>query len=458
MSSAIETLRERRAQSERDLFEFLAIPSVSSLRAHDSDTRRAGQWVVDRLQGLGMDVEFVDVFSEAGRHPVISASWLERPGKPTLAIYGHYDVQPPDPLEEWRTPPFEPTVRDGRVYARGACDNKGQVLAGIHAVEAAFASGAPPLNLRFLIEGEEEVSGPSLPKFVRDNAARLASDYLFIADGEFTAPGLPNLLTALRGLLYTEIECRGAAADLHSGIFGGVAPNPLNTLAQIISALKGRDGRITIPGFYDDVVPPSPEEIEGWQKVKDEASLRSLMGVSTLEGEQDFSPVERIWARPTLDVHGVIGGFIGEGSKTVIPSRAKAKVSMRLVPRQDPAGILASLREYAQRLTTPGVQVEVHDLGQARPIETGMEHAGVEVAAAAFEKAYGARPVFVREGGSVPVAIDFSEALHPKLLLTGFGLPDDALHSPNEKFDLEQFHRGAEMVVHLMEGLGALGG
>lgn len=457
MSSAIESLREGREQNERDLLEFLAIPSVSSLRAHDADTRRAGEWVVERLKRLGMQVEFADVFQEAGKHPVISAAWLERPSKPTLTIYGHYDVQPPDPLDEWRTPPFEPTVRDGRVYARGSCDNKGQILAGIHAVEAAFANGGPPLNLRFLIEGEEEISGPSLPKFVRDNAARLATDYLFIADGEFTAPGLPNLLTALRGLLYTEIECRGAAADLHSGIFGGVAPNPLNTLAHIVSALKGRDGKITIPGFYDDVEAPSEREIQDWQKLKDEAGLRSLMGVSGLEGERDFSPVERIWSRPTLDVHGVIGGFVGEGSKTVIPARAKAKVSMRLVPRQDPARILASLRQYVNELTTPGVSVEVHELGAARPVETGMDHPGVEVAAEAFEKAYGARPVFVREGGSVPVTVDFSEGLHPHLLLTGFGLPDDALHSPNEKFDLEQFHRGAEMVIHLMDGLAEHG-
>lgn len=455
--SAIESLRERRQRNERDLLEFLSIPSVSSLRRHDADTRDAGHWVVRRLEKLGMEVEVVDVIPEPGNHPVISAQWLERPGKPTLTIYGHYDVQPPDPLEEWRTPPFEPTVVDGRVYARGACDNKGQLLADIHAVEAAFANGGPPLNLRFLIEGEEEISGPSLPRFVRENAARLATDYLFIADGEFTAPGLPNLLTALRGLLYTEIECRAAAADLHSGIFGGVAPNPLNTLAHIVSALKGRDGRITIPGFYDDVVPPSRQEVEGWQKLKDEATLLSLMGVSRLEGEEDFSPVERTWARPTLDVHGVIGGFTGEGSKTVIPARGKAKVSMRLVPRQDPARILASLRAYVQQLSTPAVQVEVRDLGQARPVETGMDHPGVEAAAAAFESAFGARPVYVREGGSVPVAIDFSEALHPHLLLTGFGLPDDALHSPNEKFDLEQFHRGAEMVVHLIENLAEHG-
>ncbi|TMD10006.1 MAG: M20 family dipeptidase, partial [Chloroflexi bacterium] len=309
LQQALERARAGRKEAESDFFEFLAIPSVSSLRRHDDDTRRACGWVAERLTRMGMKVEVAEM--PGGRHPVIAAEWLGQPGAPTVAIYGHYDVQPVDPVDEWVTPPFTPTVRDGRVFARGACDNKGQVLAGIKAAEHAFATGGPPVNLRFLIEGEEEISGDSLPRFVRENAARLKTDYLFLADGEFTAPGLPNLLTALRGLLYTEIHAVGSTADLHSGIFGGVAPNPLNTLAHVISALKGRDGRITIPGFYDPVVPPAPEEVEGWQRLpKDEATLKQLMGVTALEGEAEFSPVERTWARPTLDVHGVIGGFI----------------------------------------------------------------------------------------------------------------------------------------------------
>jgi len=404
---------------------------------------------------MGMAVEVADV--AGGRHPVISAEWLGRPGKPTLAIYGHYDVQPPDPVDEWRTPPFEPTIRDGRVYARGACDNKGQVLAGIKAAEHAFASGGPPLNLRFLIEGEEEISGPSLPRFLRENAARIPSDYVLIADGEFTAPGLPNLLTGLRGLLYTEIVAEGAAADLHSGIFGGVAPNPLNTLAHVISALKGRDGRVTIPGFYDDLVPPSEEEVAAWDRVKDEATLKRLMAVRALEGEEEFSPAERTWGRPTLDVHGIVGGFIGEGPKTVIPARAKAKVSMRLVPRQDPDKIFDSLAAYLEGLETPGVKLSLARLGQAPPVVAGVDHPGIAAARRAYVKSFGAEPVLVREGGSVPVSVDFQEALRPMLMLTGFGLPDDALHSPNEKMDLEQYHLGTEMVLHLMEELVAGG-
>jgi len=452
---ALRRAREGRGQAQADLLEFLAIPSVSSLPSHDADTRRACEWTAERLRRMGMTVEVAEV--PGGRHPVISAEWLGRPGKPTLAIYGHYDVQPPDPLEEWVTPPFEPTIRDGRVYARGACDNKGQVLAGIKAAEHAFATGGPPLNLRFLIEGEEEISGPSLPRFLRENAARIPSDYVLIADGEFTAPGLPNLLTGLRGLLYTEIVAEGAAADLHSGIFGGVAPNPLNTLAHAISALKGRDGKITIPGFYDDLVQPPEEEVASWDRVKDEATLKKLMGVRSLEGEEEFSPAERTWGRPTLDVHGIVGGFIGEGSKTVIPARAKAKVSMRLVPEQDPNKIHDSLVTYLEGLETPGVKLSLVRLGQAPPVLAGVDHPGIAAARKAFVKSYGAEPVLVREGGSVPVTVDFQEALAPMMMLTGFGLPDDALHSPNEKMDLEQYHLGTEMVLHLMDELGAGG-
>jgi acetylornithine deacetylase/succinyl-diaminopimelate desuccinylase-like protein len=455
IDQALERARAGREQAEADLFEFLAIPSVSALPAHNDDTRRACEWTAERLRRMGMAVEVAEV--AGGRHPVVSAEWLGRPGQPTLAIYGHYDVQPPDPLEEWLTPPFTPTVRDGRVYARGACDNKGQVLAGIKAAEHAFATGGPPLNLRFLIEGEEEISGPSLPRFLRENAARIPSDYVLIADGEFTAPGLPNLLTGLRGLLYTEIVAEGAAADLHSGIFGGVAPNPLNTLAHVISALKGRDGRITVPGFYDDVVQPTEEEVAAWDRLKDEATLKRLMGVRALEGEEEFSPAERTWGRPTLDVHGIIGGFIGEGSKTVIPARAKAKVSMRLVPGQDPDEIHQSLATYLKGLETPGVALSLVRLGQAPPVLAGVDHPGIAAARKAFVKSFGAEPVLVREGGSVPVTVDFQEALQPMLMLTGFGLPDDALHSPNEKMDLEQYHRGTEMVLHLMEELVAGG-
>jgi acetylornithine deacetylase/succinyl-diaminopimelate desuccinylase-like protein len=453
-----ESLKAARAgvhAAESDLLEFLSIPSVSAISGHDADTRRACEWVVTRLRLMGMDVEVADL--PGGRHPVISAQWLGRPGQPTLAIYGHYDVQPPDPLDEWLTPPFEPSLRDGNVYARGACDNKGQILAGIKAAEYAFAAGGPPVNLRFLIEGEEEITGTSLPRFVRANAKSLASDYVLVADGQFSAPGLPNLLTGLRGLLYVEITAQGAAVDLHSGIFGGVAPNPLNTLAHVISELKGRDGRITIPGFYDQVVPPTHDEVVAWDRVKDEQTVRSLMGVRALEGESAFSPAERMWGRPTLDVHGIVGGFVGEGSKTVIPARAKAKVSMRLVPRQDPDAIFKLLAANLKTLETRGVNLSAAKLSGATPILMSHDHPGIVAARKAYKASFGAEPVLVREGATVPVTVDFQEALHPMLMVTGFGLPDDALHSPNEKMSLEQYHRATAMVLHLMHELVSVG-
>jgi len=455
LEQALQAARDQREQSQADLFELIRIPSVSALSEHDADCRRAAEWIAGRLTRAGMEVKLVDVPGEGSRHPVIAAEWTGAgPQAPTLAIYGHYDVQPPDPLEEWLSPPFEPSVRDGFVYARGSDDNKGQIACGIRAAELALAHGGPPVNLRFLIEGEEEVGGPSLPEFVKREAARLHTDYLLIADGQFTAPGLPNLLTGLRGLLYTEVEATGAAADLHSGIYGGVAPNPLNTLAHVISALKDRDGRITVPGFYDAVRAPEARELADWQRLPvTEDEQKQAMGVPALEGEAEFSPLERRWARPTLDVHGILGGFQGQGQKTVIPARAKAKISMRLVPDQDPDAIFDAFAEYVDSLSTPGVRVTARRLSSGRAVRTGTDHPGVEAAARAFESAYGGRPVLVREGGSIPVTVDFQEALRPHLLVTGFGLPGDALHSPNEKYSLDQYFRGIEMVLHLMENL-----
>ena len=452
LDEVLERARGRRAEAEAQLFELISIPSVSALPEHRADCRRAAEWLAQKLRGLGMDVQVVDVLD--GGHPVVVAEWLGRLGAPTLTVYGHYDVQPPDPLDEWESPPFEPTVRDGFVYGRGADDNKAQHLASVLAAEHWFASGGPPVNLRFLIEGEEEVSGRSLPTYIRANAERLTTDYLLIADGSFEAPGLPTVVTGLRGLLYTEIEVVGPRVDLHSGIFGGVAPNPFNSLAHILAGLKDRDGVIQIPGFYDDVEPPSPDELEEWKTVPITAELlRAEMGVTELAGEAGYSVLERMSTRPTLDVHGVMGGFTGAGSKTVIPARARAKVSTRLVPRQDPARVLAGLREAVARLATPGTQAHVVELGSAPPVRLAADHPGVDALRKAFSAAYGATPVLIREGGSIPVTIDFQEALDTRILVTGFGLPDDALHSPNERMSLDQYHRGLEAVIHLMHEL-----
>ena len=455
LEPALAAARDQRERSQADLFELIRIPSVSALSEHAGDCRSAAEWLSGRLAAAGMTSAVVDVPGGGHRHPIVAAEWLGAgPERPTLGIYGHYDVQPPDPLDEWVTPPFEPSVRDGFVFARGSDDNKGQIMCSIRAAELALAAGGPPVNLRFFIEGEEEVGGPSLPDYLKANAARLATDYLLIADGQFTAPGLPNLLTGLRGLLYTEVAAVGAAADLHSGIYGGVAPNPLNTLAHVIAALKDRAGRISIPGFYDGVIPPEERELADWGSLPvTEADQKAAMGVPALEGESGFTPLERRWARPTLDVHGIIGGFQGEGQKTVIPARATAKISMRLVPGQDPDRIFDTFAEYVDSLSTPGVKITASKLSQGRAVRAGTDHPGVEAAARAFDAAYGARPVLVREGGSIPVTIDFQEALAPNLLVTGFGLPGDALHSPNEKYSLDQYFRGIEMVLHLMENL-----
>jgi acetylornithine deacetylase/succinyl-diaminopimelate desuccinylase-like protein len=452
VDEVLERARRGRPKAEADLFELISIPSVSALPGHRDDCRLAADWLAGRLRGFGMEAEVSDVVE--GGHPVVMAQWLGRPGAPVLTVYGHYDVQPPAPLEQWQSHPFTPTVRDGFVYARGADDNKGQHMASVVAAEHWFACGGPPLNLRFLLEGEEEVGGRSLPEYVRANAGRLATDYLLIADGGFFAPGLPTLLTALRGLLYTEIDVVGPRIDLHSGIFGGVAPNPFNSLAHILAGLKDREGVVQIPDFYDDVEAPTAEELAAWKDLPfGDDELRSAIGVSELTGEAAYTTLERRWARPTLDVHGVMGGFVGAGPKTVIPARATAKVSMRLVPRQEPGKILASLREAVAALATPGTRAEVRALSQAPPVRLRTDHPGAEAIRRAFAAAYGAPPVLIREGGSIPVTIDFQEALDTRLLVTGFGLPDDALHSPNERMSLDQYHRGAEMVIHLMHEL-----
>jgi len=452
LDQVLERARGRRAEAEAALFELISIPSVSALPDHREDCRRAAEWAAARLRTAGMDARVIDV--REGGHPIVVAEWLGRPGAPTLTIYGHYDVQPPDPIEEWRTPPFEPTVRDGFVYGRGSDDNKAQHLASILAIEHWFAHGGPLVNLRFLIEGEEEVGGRSLPDYVRANAKDLAADYLIVADGSFVAPGRPALITGLRGLLYTEIEVVGPGVDLHSGIFGGVAPNPFNSLAHVLAGLKDRDGLVRIPGFYDDVESPAAEELRDWQHLPiTEEGQRRAMGVSELAGESSYSLLERKWTRPTLDVHGVIGGFTGAGAKTVIPARATAKVSMRLVPRQDPQKVLASLRDAVAELATPGTTTTVREISASAAVRMDTDHPGVRALRRAFAAGYGAEPVLMREGGSVPVTVDFQASLDAKLLVTGFGLPDDALHSPNERMSLDQYHRGVDTMIHLMHEL-----
>jgi len=453
LERALDLARAARGAAEADLFEELRIPSVSTLPSHRDDVRRNCEWLAGRFRSLGMETSIADVAEDG--HPVLRADWRGGAGAPTLTLYGHYDVQPPDPLDEWVTPPFEPSVRDGLVYARGAADNKGNHMAALKAAEHALAAGGPPVNLRFLLEGEEEISGPSLPAYVREHASELATDYVLVWDGGFSPDGRPQLVTGLRGMLYVELEAAGPAIDLHSGGFGGNAPNPLNTLARILGELKDREGHVTIPGFYDGVRPPEPAEMADWDRSDAFGeTMRGLMGAPALEGEPGYSAAERAWARPTLDVNGFIGGFTGEGKKTVIPARGSAKVSMRLVPGQDPARILDALREYVDELTTPGVRVAVTLLGSAPPVLAGAAHPGAVALASAFEASFGRPAARLRTGGSIPVATDFQEALGAPMMISGLSQPGSGAHSPNERFSLDHYHRGTEALLRLMWSLG----
>jgi acetylornithine deacetylase/succinyl-diaminopimelate desuccinylase-like protein len=399
-------------------------------------------------------MENVHLAEPATGYPVVRGDWLGVPGKPTLLLYGHYDVQPPDPLEEWKSPPFEPVVEDGRITARGANDNKGQFVAILKGVEAVMrAEGRLPVNVKWAIEGEEESGGRALPNYLREHREEMAGDAVFVADNHFPAPGLPAILTGLRGLLYLELEAQGAAVDLHSGTYGGAAPNPFNALAWIIAGLKDPYGRVTIPGFYDRVVDAEQAEVDSWKRlgIDEERLLREEIGSDAFFGESGYSVLQRLYARPTLDVHGIRGGFTGEGAKTVIPARAVAKVSMRLVPDQDPREILAAFEQRVNELATPGTNVTVRSINIDPPVKIAVDGRGVQAAMRAFKRGFGADPVTVRMGGSIPVMTAFQEALGVELVAAGFGLPDDRLHSPNEKFDLAQFEGGIRTTAAMLE-------
>ena len=453
VEGALERAAAAREADLHDLLDELRIPSVSTLPDRREDCLRNARWLRDRLAKLGMKAEIVDVME--GGLPVVVADWNGRPGQPHLTIYGHYDVQPPDPMEEWKSPPFEPEIRDGLVFARGAADNKGNHMATVKAVEHLFAAGGPPINLRFLIEGEEEISGESLPRYIRANGSRLKTDAVLIWDSGLDEDGNPTLATALRGLLYVELHARGPAVDLHSGMFGGVAPNPINTLARVVGELKDRHGHITIPGFYDRVVKPSPEELADW-KQKDARyieTVRRLSGSKALEGEEGYLALERTGSRPTLDANGIVGGFIGEGKKTVIPARASAKVSLRLVPNQDWKAILAALKNQVQELTTPGVEIAIELLGAAPPVTCGVDHRPAAALRDAYQKAFGRETSLIRVGGSIPVSIDFQEAVGAPLVISGIAQSDSAVHSPNERLLVDNYHRGIEAVIRFICGL-----
>ena len=452
VESALARARENREQDLEDLLEEVRIPSISALPERRDDCRRNAEWLRERLEKVGLEARVIEVVP--GAPPLVFAESKRREGRPHLTIYGHYDVQPPDPLDLWESPPFEPQIRGGRIYGRGVADSKCNHLAALKAVEHLVAAGELGVDLCFLIEGEEEVSGTALPNYLRDNAKRLETDAVLLWDGGFDEYGRPTLATALRGLLYVEIHATGAPVDLHSGTYGGIAPNPANTLARILGELKGRDGRVTIPGFYDKVRKPSDEELNAWREEDKRymAAVESISGITTLEGEADFLALERAGSRPTLDVNGMLSGFVGAGQKTVIPSAAFAKVSMRLVPDQDWKAILASLQAYAPTLSTPGVKVRVDLLSAGPAVTAGTASPAADQLRAAFKETFGKDTTLVRVGGSIPVAVEFQEFVKAPLLISGIDEADTAIHSPNECLTVDQYHLGIEALIRFIGG------
>ena len=448
----LEATRDARYESYRD---FLRIPSVSALPEHAADVRRAAEWLAEALRGAG--IEHVEV-SETGGHPIVYGDWLHAEGAPTVLIYGHYDVQPVDPLELWTSPPFEPAIVDGRLLARGAADDKGQIHAHVMAAAAVLATrGRFPVNVRYVFEGEEESSSVHLAPWLEANRERLAADVAIISDTGFFEGNLPAITVSLRGLMYAQIDVELSPVDLHSGGFGGAVSNPALALAQILAALKGPDGRIRIPGFYDEVVELTEAEHEAMAALPfDEETYRALTGVPALVGEVGYSTLERKATRPTLDVNGIWGGFQGHGSKTIIPAHAHAKVSCRLVADQDPAVIFARLREFVLDIAPPGVTVTVQELGGGQPSRTAIDHPMTQAAARALERVFGRPPLFIREGGSIPITAHFSHLLGLPVVLLGFTPPHDNAHAPNEWMDLANYEGAIRTIVATFDEVAAL--
>ena len=449
----LDATTDQRLESYKEL---LRIPSISTLSEHAPDMVRAAEWIAAELTRIGF--EHVEVAPTAG-HPIVYADWLHASDAPTILVYCHYDVQPVDPIDLWETAPFDPFVRDGRMVGRGAADDKGQLHMHLKAAEAILATrGRLPLNLRFVFEGEEESTSASLPGWLEANRDRLAAEAVVISDTGFFEGNVPAITTSLRGMLYTQIDVTGAPIDLHSGSFGGTVQNPANALARIITELKADDGTVKVPGFYDDVIPPTRQErFEISCLPFDETAYREIVGVPALvAGEPGFTLLECGGIRPTLDVNGIWGGFTGEGSKTIIPAHAHAKVSCRLVPDQDGDKLFESFRDYVQAVAPKGVTVNVQKLGTARPLRTNVEHPVSKAAARALKATFGQDPVFIRSGGSIPVAPMFETLLGLPVIMLGFTNPDDNAHAPNETMVLLNYETGLRTIARLWDDLGTM--
>jgi len=454
MPALDDYLTAHAAEFEAELCDLLRIPSVSADPVHRDDIRKAAEWVDAKFRQIGLASEIIPTSG----HPLVYAQSPEVPGAPTVLVYGHYDVQPADPLELWTSPPFEPTRRDGNLFARGATDDKGQALTHINSTQAWLAvHGSLPVQLKFLIEGEEEIGGQAVEEYLVKSASRLACDCVVISDSGKFSRDIPAITYGLRGIAYYEIRVSGPNRDLHSGSFGGSVTNPATTVARVLSAMIDRRGKIQIPGFYDDVVPLSERERKQFAALPfDEAQYFADIGADGAFGEEGYSALERRWARPTYDVCGMWGGYQGEGAKTVLPSKAGAKFSFRLVPNQSPAKITSALRRWLPEITPPGVKVELLDSYGSPAVTVPLDSRYIVAAARAIEWAFGRAPVYTREGGSIPIVTKFHDTLHADVLLLGWGQDDDNPHSPNEKFSLADFHRGIKASARLWEELGKL--
>ena len=458
MNPCQDYLKKNRGRFEADLFEWLRMPSIGTDPAYNEQTRAAGNWLADKFRGLGLKTEVIETCGQ----PLVFAESPPVPGAPTVLVYGHYDVQPPDPLELWETPPFEPTVRDGKVFARGATDDKGQMITHLFGVETYLKSvGALPLQVKFLIEGEEESGGGGLKEFLagkydtdRPVSEKISADIAVISDCSQYGPEQPAITYGLRGNTYFQLDLTGPNRDLHSGGFGGTVTNPANALTKMLAALIDDDGRIQLPGFYDNIQPLSELEREQFAKLKfSETAYRDELGVRELNGEKGYSTLERGWTRPTFDINGLWSGYQGKGAKTVLPAKAGAKFSFRLVPGQDPNRVIESLRKRLTELCPPGIQLELNAMHGAPGFVLPLDSPFLDAASRAIEVGFGKTPVFVRSGGTIPVVSDFTTILGISTLLLGWGQSDDNLHSPNEKFSLADFHRGIHASCQLWSEL-----
>ncbi|MGM9946301.1 MAG: dipeptidase [Lysinibacillus sp.] len=429
----------------KELNDFLRIPSISSLSEHKQDMQVAASWLAAAMKRINLENISID---ETGGHPVVYADWLHAPGKPTILFYGHYDVQPVDPLNLWETPPFEPTVRDNKLFARGASDDKGQVFMHLKTIEALFAlDGTLPVNVKFIIEGEEEIGSPNLPPYVEKNKEKLAADLILISDTGLYAPGKPAVCYGLRGLTGIQIDVRGAKGDLHSGLYGGGVQNAIHALAQILASFRDEHGTIQVEGFYDNVRPLSEEERQAYRDLRfDEEALKEEVGVKELFGEKGYSYLEQTWARPTLEINGVFGGFSGEGIKTVLPAEAGAKITCRLVPDQDPDEIVALLKAHVEKHKPAGVDITISEFDKGAPYITPFDHPVIQAAGRSYERVYEVPTAFIRGGGSIPIVAAFDQILALPVVLMGFGLTSENFHAPNEHFHLENFDKGLRVL------------